>query len=65
MWWPGFWFRPYYGYPYAPYGYPYGGYGYPYGPMPKEQEVAMLEERAKYLEGELGTIRGRLEELKK
>jgi hypothetical protein len=63
MWWP--WWRPCHGYLYAPYGYPYGWYGYPYAPMPKEQEVAMLEDRSRWLESELGTIRGRLEELKK
>jgi hypothetical protein len=32
-----------------PYGYPYGGYGYPWGAMPKEEEIAMLEEQEKYL----------------
>jgi hypothetical protein len=30
-----------------PYGYPYGGYGYPWGAMPKEEEIAMLEELRK------------------
>jgi hypothetical protein len=45
MWpWFGFW------HPWAwrgyrmPYGYPYGGYGFPWGSMPKEEEIAMLEE---------------------
>ncbi len=48
--------------------YPYGGYGYGYSPwglMPKEQEIAMLEDQAGYLERELGTIRSRLEELRR
>jgi len=48
-----------------PYGYPYGGYGYPWGAMPKEEEIAMLEEQEKYLSSELDGVRKRLEELRK
>jgi len=33
--------------------------------MTKEQETAMLEDQARMLESELGSIRSRLEELKK
>ncbi|HEX76005.1 MAG TPA: DUF5320 domain-containing protein [Dehalococcoidia bacterium] len=33
--------------------------------MPKEQEIALLEERAWLLEADLDSIRKRLEELKK
>lgn len=59
---------PWYGYGY-PWGWPtyWGGfpYGWPWAVMPKEQEIAMLEERAKMLEAELDSINKRLEELKK
>jgi len=51
-----------------PFGNPYGGYGYgysPWGPMPKEQEIAMLEEQAKALQNDLDGINKRLEELRK
>jgi ubiquinone biosynthesis protein UbiJ len=49
-----------------PYGYPYGGYGYsPWAPMPKEQEIAMLEEQARAMQDELDAINKRLEELRK
>ncbi len=50
-----------------PYGYPYGGYGYGYpgGAMPKEEEIAMLEEQEKWLTSELDGVRKRLEELRK
>jgi hypothetical protein len=37
----------------------------PWGPLPKEQEIAMLEDQAKALEMELEGIRRRLEELRK
>ena len=61
--WPWFgwnpWGWPGYG---TPYGYPYGGYGYP---MPKEQEIAMLEDQERWLTGELDGVRKRLEELRK
>jgi prefoldin subunit 5 len=33
--------------------------------MPKEQEIAMLEDQAQMLERDLGSIRARLEELRK
>jgi len=67
--WP--WFRHWH--PWAwhgyrmPYGYPYGGYGYGYpgGAMPKEEEIAMLEEQEKWLTSELDGVRKRLEELRK
>jgi hypothetical protein len=49
-----------------PYGYPYGGYGYGYpGAMPKEQEIAMLEEQERWLPSELDGVRNRLEQLRK
>jgi len=51
-----------------PYGNPYGGYGYgysPWGSIPKEQEIAMLEEQAKALQDNLDTVNKRLEELRK
>jgi len=50
-----------------PYGYPYGGYGYgyPWGAMPKEEEIAMLEEQERWLTSELDGVRKRLEELRK
>ena len=50
-----------------PYGYPYVGYGYgyPWGAMPKEEEIAMLEEQERWLTSELDGVRKRLEELRK
>jgi hypothetical protein len=48
-----------------PYGYPYAAYGYPWGAMPKEEEIAMLEEQERYLTNELDGVRKRLEELRK
>ena len=48
-----------------PYGYPYGGYGYPWGAIPKEEEIAMLEEQERYLTSELDGVTKRLEELRK
>ena len=50
-----------------PYGYPYGGYGYgyPWGAVPKEGEIAMLEEQERRLTSELDGVRKRLEELRK
>ncbi|MCD6391651.1 MAG: DUF5320 domain-containing protein [Dehalococcoidia bacterium] len=68
MWpWYGFW-HPWGWSGYRmPYWYLYGGYGYgyPWGAMPKEEEVAMLEEQEKYLTSELDGVRKRLEELRK
>jgi len=49
--WPGYWWVALYGWSWAP--------------VPKEQEIAMLEEEAQMLESELGSIKKRLEELKK
>jgi len=40
-------------------------YAWPWPPIPKEQEIAMLEDQARMLERELDSIRSRLEELKK
>lgn len=40
-------------------------YGWPWAPMPKEQEIAMLEDGARWLERDLDSIRKRLEELRK
>jgi hypothetical protein len=40
-------------------------YAWPWAPIPKEQEIAMFEDQARMLESELGSIRSRLEELKK
>ena len=48
-----------------PYGYAYGGYGYPWGAVPREEEVAMLEEQEKWLTSELDGVRKRIEELRK
>ena len=48
-----------------PYDYPYGSYGYPWGVVPKEGEIAMLEEQEKCLTSELEGVRKRLEELRK
>jgi hypothetical protein len=60
----GYW-HPWYG-AVAPHGRP-GFYPYwsPWGPLPKEQEVAMLNDQASMLEQELGQVRTRLEELQK
>jgi len=46
---------------------PYGGYGYgyPWGAMPKDEELAMLEEQERCLASELDGVRKRLEELRK
>jgi len=49
--WPGYWGA-------AP-------YAWSWAPIPKEQEIAMLEEQAQMLENESGRIKKRLEELKK
>jgi hypothetical protein len=40
-------------------------FGWPWASLPKEDEIAMLEEQARILERELDSIRKRLEELKK
>jgi len=40
-------------------------YTWPWAPLPKDQEIAMLEEQARILEAELDGIKKRLEELKK
>jgi len=50
-----------------PYGYSYRdyGYGYPGGAMPKEEEIAMLEEQERWLTSELDGVRKRLEEVRK
>ncbi|MDI6639601.1 MAG: DUF5320 domain-containing protein [Methanocellales archaeon] len=74
-WMPRWWWTGMYG-PITPYGYvaaaptpPTGGYlydlwGAPIA-IPKEQEVAMLEEQARFLEQQLDQIKKRLEELRK
>ncbi len=51
---------------YGSYG-PYYGYGLPYAyaPMPKDQEINMLEAQKKMLEDELTHINSRLTELQK
>lgn len=61
-----------YGYPYwdpwawrSPWYRGVSPYWSPWGTMPKEQEIAMLEDQARALEGDLEDIRKRLEELKK
>ena len=48
-----------------PYGYAYGGYGYPRGAIPKQEEIAMLEEQEGWLMSGLDGVRKRLEELRK
>ena len=61
--WPWFGWNPW-GWP--GYGMPYGGYGYsPWGAVPKEQEIAMLEDQERWLASELDGVRKRLEELRK
>jgi hypothetical protein len=40
-------------------------YAWPWAPIPKEQEIAMLEDQEKVLQRELESIKSRLEELKK
>ena len=62
MWlWYGYW---------RPWGWGWPGYwgaipyGWPWAPMPKEQEIAMLEDEARWLERDLDSIRKRLEELR-
>ncbi len=59
--WPWFWWRPW-GWFWP--GYSYQPYGYPWGPMPKEQEIAMLEEQERWLSSELDRVKKRLEELR-
>jgi hypothetical protein len=41
------------------------GYGYPWGAVPKEEEIAMLEEQERWLTSELDGVRKRLEEFRK
>jgi len=52
-----------------PYGYPgYGGYSPyfpPWGYLPKEQEIAMMEDQIRILEDQLKQYKERLSELKK
>ena len=49
---------------FAPYSFPWvAPYWSPWGAMPKEQEVAMLNDQARMLEEELSQVRKRLEEL--
>jgi hypothetical protein len=45
-----------------PYGYAYGdyGYGYPRGAVPREEELAILEEQERCLSGELDGVRKRI-----
>ena len=66
MWpWFGFWHPwAWHGYR-AHYAYPYGRYGYPLGSVPKEEEIAMLEEQERWLTSELDGVRKRLEEVRK
>lgn len=51
------------GYPYAVGGWPWTPYA-PWGTMPKEQEIAVLEDEARALEKDLEAIRRRLTELR-
>jgi hypothetical protein len=61
---------PWYGY-WRPWGWGWPGYwgaipySWPRASMPKEQEIAMLEDEARWLERDLDSIRKRLEELRK
>jgi hypothetical protein len=49
-----------------PYTGPLTPFMYPYAPtIPKEEELRMLEDEAKFLEGRLNDIRERMKELKK
>lgn len=56
--WP--WFAQWLSY----YWYPWG-YGFPYPPLSKEQEISMLEDQARALQGQLDRITARLQELRK
>jgi len=44
---------------------PYWPYWSPWGALPREQEIAMLNDQARMLEQELSQIKARLEELQK
>jgi len=61
---------PWYGY-WHPWGWRWLGYwgatpyDWPWGPIPKEQEIAILEDEARWLERDLDRIKKRLEELRK
>jgi len=62
--WP--WYRCWHPWGWAWHGHwPAAAYAWPWAPIPKEQEIAMLEDQARMLESELASIRSRLEELKK
>lgn len=58
-WLPRWWWTGVYG-PTLPWMTPYG-----VPALPREQEIAMLEDQAKFLEEQLTEIRKRIEELKK
>jgi len=63
MWpWYGYWHAWRWGWPRH---WPVAPYTWPWAAIPKEQEIAMLEDQARLLESELDGIRKRLEELKK
>lgn len=67
MWpWFGHW-HPWARQPGVPYGYPYGAYvyAYPWEAMPKEAEIAMLEQQRRWLTDKLDVVGKRLEELRK
>ncbi len=50
---------------FAQWWYPwYRAFYWPYPPLPKEQEMAMLEDRARFLREELERIEARLKELR-
>jgi len=51
------------GWPWTPWYAPWTPYA-PWGAMPKEQEIAMLEDEARALERDLEAIRRRLTELR-
>ena len=59
------WYRCGYPWPWMPRYWGMPSYANPWGCIPKEQEIAMLEDQAKVLEDELNSIKKRLEELKK
>ena len=44
--------------------YPWYRFFWPYPPLSKDQEMAVLEERARFLRGELERVEARLKELR-
>jgi len=60
--WP--WFAQWFSYYWYPWWYRMP-YWFPYSPLTKEQEISMLEDQARILQGQLDQINARLKELQK